>query len=161
MTRTLFLLAAAVVACGPPDTMIKKITPILYVDAIEPVLPFWMDRLGFTKSAEVPEGDRLGFVILERDGLEVMYQTRASVSADVPALADTPMGGSMLFIEVESLDPILAALSGIEPVVPRRRTFYGADEFFVREPAGNIIGFAAFTAEAPIGPSPPPGRSIP
>jgi hypothetical protein len=128
--------------------MIKKMTPILYVDAIEPVLPFWVDRLGFTKTAEVPAGDRLGFVILERDGLEVMYQTRQSVSADAPALADTPMGGSILFVEVESLDPILGALSGIEPVVPRRRTFYGADEFFVREPAGNVIGFAAFGAEA-------------
>jgi uncharacterized glyoxalase superfamily protein PhnB len=128
--------------------MIKKITPILYVDAIEAVLPFWVDRLGFTRSAEVPEGDRLGFVLLERDGLEVMYQTRESVSADVPALAETPMGGSILFVEVESLDPILEALAGIEPVVPRRRTFYGADEFFVREPAGNIIGFAAFGAEA-------------
>lgn len=124
--------------------MITKITPILYVDSIEPVLPFWVDRLGFTKSAEVLEGDRLGFVILERDGLEVMYQTRESVSADVPALAETPMGGSILFLQVESLDSIMEALRGIEPVVPRRRTFYGADEFFVREPAGNIIGFAAF-----------------
>lgn len=126
--------------------MIKKITPILYVDAIEPVLPFWEERLGFTRTTEVPEGDRLGFVILAKDGVEIMYQTRASVAADVPALADTPMGGTILFIEVDSLEPVLAALEGIEPVVPRRQTFYGADEMSVREPAGNIVGFAAFGA---------------
>ncbi len=128
----------------PENPMLKKITPILYVDAIEVVLPFWEDRLGFTRTAEVPQGDRLGFVIFEKDGFEVMYQTRASVSADVPALADTPMRGSILFIEVESLEPVLKALEGIDLVVPRRQTFYGADEIVVREPAGNVIGFAAF-----------------
>lgn len=126
---------------------IKKVTPILYVEAIEPVLPFWTERLGFAKTTEVPEGDRLGFVILEKDGLEVMYQTRASVAADVPSLADMPMGGSILFIEVDALDAVIEALEGIEPVVPRRRTFYGADEVFVREPAGNMVGFAAFPKE--------------
>lgn len=119
----------------------EKLTPVLYVEAIEPVLPFW-ERLGFERTVEVPEGDVLGFVILERDGVEVMYQTRASVEGDVPALADTPMGGSMLYFEVADLDAVETALEDVERVVPRRTTFYGADEIFVREPAGNVVGFA-------------------
>jgi catechol 2,3-dioxygenase-like lactoylglutathione lyase family enzyme len=127
---------------------LKKLTPILYVEAIEPVLPFWTDRLGFEVTAEVPEGDRLGFVILKRDAVEVMFQTRASVQADIPAMADLPMGGSILFIEVESLDPIVEVLEGAEVLVPRRTTFYGADEIFVREPGGNTVGFAAFSQDA-------------
>lgn len=122
----------------------KKLTPILYVEEIEPSLPFWTERLGFEVTTEVPEGDRLGFVILAREGVEVMYQTRASVEGDVPAVADTPMGGAILFVEVEALDPVVEALHGIEVVVPRRETFYGADEIWVREPAGNLVGFAAF-----------------
>jgi hypothetical protein len=121
----------------------KKLTPVLYVEEIEPALPFW-ERLGFSRTAEVPEGDRLGFVILSGGGVDVMYQTRASVRADVPALADTPMGGAMLFIEVEDLDDVAARLSDVEPVVPRRKTFYGADELIVREPAGNVVTFARF-----------------
>ncbi|MEX0891337.1 MAG: VOC family protein [Gemmatimonadota bacterium] len=125
----------------------KKLTPVVYVEAIEPVLPFW-DKLGFEKTVEVPEGDALGFVILHKDGVEVMYQTRASVQADVPALADTPMRGSILFLEVTDLDAVLEALAGVEPVVPRRQTFYGADEVTVRDPAGNLVGFAAFGGEA-------------
>lgn len=129
------------------EPMLKKATPILYVDAIEPLLPFWTERIGFRITTEVPEGDRLGFVILDRDGIELMIQTRASVEADVPALADTPMGGTILFIEVEDLDAIVAALGDdIEVVVPRRTTFYGADEIFVREPGGNVVGFAEFGA---------------
>lgn len=126
----------------------KRLTPVLYVEEIEPALPFWIDRLGFEKTAEVPEGDRLGFVILKKGGVEVMYQTRASVQGDIPSLADTPMGGALLFIEVEDLDAVARALEGIPPVVPRRTTFYGADELIVREPAGNVVTFARF-GEAP------------
>jgi uncharacterized glyoxalase superfamily protein PhnB len=125
----------------------KKVTPVLYVESIEPALGFWVDRLGFTRAVELPEGDRLGFVILQKDGVEIMYQTRASVEKDVPQLAETPMRGSFLFIEVDDLDAIEAALQGVQKVVPRRTTFYGADELIVREPAGNAVTFARFASE--------------
>ena len=121
----------------------KKLTPILIVEEIEPVLPFWVERLGFEKTVEVPEGDKLGFVILNKGPVEVMYQTHASIRNDAPALLDMmAKGGSVLFFEVESIDEIENALAGIQPLVPRRQTFYGATEIFVQDPAGNIIGFA-------------------
>ena len=126
---------------------VSRLTPLLIVEAIEPCLPFWIDRLGFTKTVEVPEGDRLGFVILVRDGLEVMYQTRDSVRGDIPPLADTPSKGSMLYIEVDDLDAIETAMIGIAPVIPRRTTFYGAQEIIVREPAGNVVAFAQYAAD--------------
>lgn len=122
----------------------KKLTPVVYVEEIEPALPFWVDRLGFEVTAEVPEGDRLGFVILQKGDVQLMYQSRQSVSGDVPELANQPMEGSMLFIEVDDLDAIERALEGIEPIVPRRTTFYGADELIVLEPAGNVVTFAHF-----------------
>jgi uncharacterized glyoxalase superfamily protein PhnB len=127
----------------------KKLTPVVYVEEIEPVLPFWTDRLGFQITAEVPEGDRLGFVILQNGEVEVMYQTRESVLKDLPQLADSPMRGTFLFLQVDDLDAIERALEGIEQVVPRRTTFYGADEIIVREPAGNVVTFAAFGEETP------------
>jgi hypothetical protein len=123
---------------------VTSITPIVYVEEIEPCIPFWTERLGFTVETEVPEGDRLGFVILKKGDVQVMYQTRASVENDVPALAATPMRGSMLFLVVDDIDAIERVLKGITPDVPRRKTFYGADELFVREPAGNLVGFAQF-----------------
>lgn len=125
----------------------KKLSPVLYVDAIEPSLPFWVDRLGFEITVEVPEGDRLGFVILKRNDVEIMYQTKESVRNDVPELGDGVTGGSFLFIEVDDLDAVESALEGIEPVVPRRKTFYGADELILREPAGNVVTFAQFAGE--------------
>lgn len=124
----------------------KKITPILVVEAIEPTLPFWVDALGFEKTVEVPHGDALGFAILQKDGHEVMLQTAASVEDDVPA-ALPPLRGSILFIEVDDLSTWERAVEGYEIVVPRRSTFYGADEIFVREPGGNVIGFAQFGSQ--------------
>lgn len=125
----------------PPITF-KKLSPVLVVDAIEPCLPFWTDRLGFVKTAEVPDGDRLGFVILSKDGIEVMYQSRESVGKDIPALAGTPAGGTMLYIEVSDVAEVEKAVKGAEIVVPRRQTFYGADEIGVRETGGNMVMFA-------------------
>ncbi len=127
----------------------KALTPVLYVEEIEPCLPFWTERLGFTVSTQVTEGDRLGFVILERDDVQIMYQTRQSVESDVPVLADTPMGGALLFLVVEDLDAVAAGLEGVPPLVPRRKTFYGADELIVREPGGNVVTFAEFGEAAP------------
>ena len=122
----------------------KKLTPVIFVDAIEPCLPFWTDRLGFETTATVPHGDRLGFAILQRSGVEIMYQTRASVADDLPALLDdTRTGGCALFIEVESVDDVERRLKGVELLVPRRQTFYGMDEIFVRGPCGSVLGFAA------------------
>ncbi|NIR44245.1 MAG: hypothetical protein GWN99_08965 [Gemmatimonadetes bacterium] len=122
----------------------KRLSPVLVVEAIEPVLPFWVDRLGFAKTAEVPEGDALGFVMLDKDGVQVMYQTLRSIANDVETLADMPTGAAMLFIEVADVDAVEQALEGVEQVIPRRKTFYGADEVVVRDPAGNVITFAEF-----------------
>jgi len=121
----------------------KKLTPILTVDAIEPSLPFWVDALGFAKTAEVPHDGALGFVILEKGGYEVMTQSVASMEADVPAVAP-PAGGSILFLEIEDLSAIEKAVADYELLVPRRKTFYGSEEIFVREPGGNVVGFAQF-----------------
>ena len=124
-----------------PPVKLNKLSPVLVVDAIEPCLSFWVDRLGFTKIAEVPDGDRLGFVILEKDGIEVMYQSRESVRKDIPALADVPAGATSLYIDVADVAAVERAVKGAEVVVPRRKTFYGADEIGVREPAGNAVIF--------------------
>jgi uncharacterized glyoxalase superfamily protein PhnB len=122
----------------------KKLTPVLNVETIEPALPFWVDRLGFEKTAEVPHGDALGFAIVKKGSVEIMYQTVASVEADLGGGATLPLGGTSLFIEVEDIDDVERRLEGIPHVIPRRKTFYGADEIVVREPGGNLVIFAQF-----------------
>ena len=122
----------------------KKLTPILFVEAVEPCLPFWTERLGFTVTATVPRGDLIDFAMLQHGAVELMYQSRVSVDADLPSLtAEVMAGATTLFIEVDALDPIVDALEGADVVAPRRQTFYGMDEIFVRAPCGTVVGFAA------------------
>src|SRR5205807_1849587 len=119
---------------------VKKITPILFVEKIEPVLPFWTQHLGFIKTVEVPDGDKLAFVILQQGSAEVMYQSFASVDKDLPAItADIRKGPSFLYLEVDDLQPIKAAVSGMDVYLPERTTFYGAREIGVKDPAGHFI----------------------
>jgi catechol 2,3-dioxygenase-like lactoylglutathione lyase family enzyme len=123
-------------------TKLTKITANLIVPSIEACLPFWVGRLGFEKTVEVPHEGRAGFVILKHGDLELMLQSTASVAEDVPALADGPHG-TMLYVEVADLAPIREALDGYPTVIPERTTFYGAREILVKDPAGNAIAFAA------------------
>ncbi len=129
------------------NATMKKLTPVLFVEEIEPCLPFWIERLGFAKTVEVPEGIKLGFVILAKDNAEVMYQSRASVAKDVPALAQALSSSFLLYVDVNGLDTILPKLEGVPVVVPVRKTFYGAREIGVREPGGNVVTFAEFAPQ--------------
>src|SRR5271154_7470859 len=81
----LLLVPAAVSAQGDEHVKpieVKRVTAVLLVDEIEPCLNFWVDRLGFTKAGEVPDGNKLAFVMLQKGTTEVMYQTYASVQKD-------------------------------------------------------------------------------
>jgi len=128
--------------------MIRKVTPVLVVDRIEPLLPLW-DSLGFARAAEVPYENALGFVILTRDGVEVMYQTFDSVRGDEAKVLEgsRAIGAAAMFIEVDDLDVIAGLIpAGTEVVVARRQTFYGSTETLIRDGAGNVITFAQFAA---------------
>ena len=121
-----------------------KITPVLVVDEIEPSLKFWVGQLGFEKTVEVPDGDKLGFVILQKEGTEVMLQTRASIQKDAGPAADAVLtSGSNLYIEVDNFAEALERVKGAEVLVPERTTFYGMREIWVREPGRHVLGFAA------------------
>ena len=129
-----------------PDPTLKQLTPVLIVDAVEPCLKFWTDRLGFEISNQVPGDDgKLIFASVQKGGIEIMYQTRASVISEQPGAAGDLMGHSVaLFITVDDLASIEKSLAGAPVVKPRHETFYGSIEIYVREPGGNTVGFAQF-----------------
>ena len=122
-----------------------KITAVLLVEEIEKSLAFWVGRMGFQKTVDVPEGDRLGFVILVRDGAELMMQTISSARKDAPQFA--PNGpqtkGCGLFIEVEDFADVKRRLDGYPIALSERVTFYGMREIGVSEPNGHTVIFAA------------------
>jgi uncharacterized glyoxalase superfamily protein PhnB len=127
---------------------LKALAPVLIVEAVEPSLKFWTEQLGFAKDNEVPGPDgKLIFASVKKDGVEIMYQTRASVVADIPAMAAEMNGRTVsLFLTVPTiadLDEIARRSKGAPMIKARHDTFYGTTEFYIREPGGNVVGFAA------------------
>ena len=124
---------------------VKKLTPVLFVEKIESVLPFWTEHLGFIKTVEVPDGDKLAFIILQQGTAEVMYQSFASVDKEVPAIAvDIRKGPTFLYLEVDDLEAVKAATAGADVYLPEHTTFYGSREIGIKDPAGHFITFAYF-----------------
>ncbi len=141
----------AVTSPAPTNSRARfgKLTPVLIVDAVEPCLAFWTERLGFRQANAVPgEDGRLVFASAERDAVEVMYQTRASVLAVEPDATrverarDLAGHAALLFLEVDDLDAVERALAGVPVVKERHETFYGTAELYVREPGGTTVGFS-------------------
>ena len=120
---------------------IQKLSPILVVNEIEPCIEFWQ-QIGFEKTIEILEGAKLGFLALEKDGVEIMYQSLKSIKKDLPAVEKEGLSKSFFYIKINGIDAIQKKFSLKSIVVPLRKTFYGALEVFVREPGGNIIGFS-------------------
>jgi hypothetical protein len=121
---------------------VTKVTPIEVVDAIEPLLEFWEKRLGYQVAVRVPEAGAIDFAILDNNGHAVAFQTRKSILEDVPAMAPYIQGPCVVqYIDVESLAPVLEALSGYTLLAGPRDTWYGAREIFLRDPAGYLVAF--------------------
>ncbi|HET8921521.1 MAG TPA: VOC family protein [Candidatus Acidoferrum sp.] len=120
---------------------VKRITPVLLVNEIEPLIPFWVDRLGFTKTVEVPDGNKLGFVAFQKGSIEVMYQTYASVEKDAPPSMSTAArkGPTYLYMEVDDFDAVLAAMKDVKIVMPARTAFYGMKNSRFRIPAATSL----------------------
>ena len=123
---------------------VKRITPVLLVKEVEPLIPFWVDRLGFTKTIEVPDGNKLAFVAFQKGSTEVMYQTYASVEKDAPKEVSSTAGKgpTYLYMEVDNLDAVFAVMKDVRVVMPVRTAFYGMKEVTVEDPGGHFITFA-------------------
>ena len=123
---------------------ITRMTPNLYTDDVAACARFWVDRLHFEKTAEVPEPGGLAFAVLQKEKLELMYGSYGSLEREPQVAGSVQRGTSFLFLEVDDLDAVVAAMQGVPKVADVHTTFYGATEFTVRDPAGHLITFAQF-----------------
>jgi uncharacterized glyoxalase superfamily protein PhnB len=120
-------------------TTFKSITPNLVVRDIVASTAFYRDVLGFTVKQTVPEREPFVFVWLERDGVQVFLNDLKTVEADLPAAAKN-IGGSGVFLIVDGLDAMHAAVAARAPLVmPLKTQFYGMREFAVADPDGHVI----------------------
>jgi uncharacterized glyoxalase superfamily protein PhnB len=139
---------SAAVAGAQEKTMktmtVKKLTANLYTEDVAACVKFWVDRLHFEKAVEVPEPGGLAFALLKKGDIEVMYGSYASLQQEPLAAGSFQTGTGFLFVEVDALDPVAAAMKDLPKAAEVHETFYGSTEFTVKDPAGHLITFAQF-----------------
>jgi len=120
------------------------VTPNLIVRDIAASTRFYTEVLGFSIKQTVPDAAPFVFVWLERGGVTVFLNDFATVAHDIPAYASPNFGGTAaLFVAVEGVDALHAAVAPHAPVVMSLRTqFYGMREFAIHDPDGHLITFA-------------------
>ena len=123
---------------------IKRATPVLFVERVEPTRDF-LKRVGFEVLAEVPVANAIGFSMLEKDGVQMMVETRGNENEPAAIQAITRESRrAAVFVEVDDLDAVIAALSAAKVIVERHTTFYKSDELTYEEPGGHLVTFAKF-----------------
>lgn len=125
--------------------MLKKLTPNLMVEDVQQTISFYQDVLGFEVLTTVPgEADRLNFAIVRRDDVELMFQSRESLTAEISALVGMPIAASQTFyIEVSGIRELYGQLKErVEIVSDMHSTFYGTEEFYFRDCNGYILSFS-------------------
>jgi lactoylglutathione lyase len=143
----LLLLAGTQLGALPnptPSVTFHKLTPNMMVEDVNATVDFYRDVLGFDLVMTVPDSGRFDWALVRRDGIEMMFQTRASLSGDLPAFADRPLGGALTFyLDVEGIDALYRQLQARVAVVKElHETFYGTREFAIEDVNGFILTFA-------------------
>ena len=92
----------------------------------------------------LPDQLPFDFAIMKRDQVELMFQSRPSLSENVPALTGQSLGASQTFyIEVDGIMELYEDLRAkVEIVVDLHTTFYNTREFYFRDLNGYILSFA-------------------
>ena len=123
----------------------QKLTPNLVVRDVAAAMEFYRSILGFQKAITVPDQAHYVFGSVTNGAVEIFFNDQKTVAADYPALGAKPIGGALtLFIEVEGIEQILAAVekSKAKVTMPLKTQFYGMREFAFVDPEGWEITIA-------------------
>jgi uncharacterized glyoxalase superfamily protein PhnB len=123
----------------------QKLTPNLVVRDVDASMKFYQTVLGFQRAITVPEQAPYVFGSVTSGAVEIFFNDQKAVAADYPALGAKPIGGALtLFIEVEGIEEILAAVqkSHAKITMPLKTQFYGMREFAFQDPEGWEITIA-------------------
>ncbi len=137
---------------------LKSATANIIVSDVARTVDWYRDVLGFEFTVGViagtqdpvfeATGQELGFAMLKRDEVELMFQSLESLTEDLPGTTLGSGDGFTLYVDVDDVDALHAEVqSKVEMTVDLRDTFYGAREFHVRDCNGLLLGFARRPAQ--------------
>lgn len=124
---------------------LNSLTPNLMVNDVEETLEYYTDILGFTVLMTVPEKGKLDWAMVKRNDVVMMFQSKKSLSSELPRLAgEKPGGGLTFYIKVDRITELHEQLfhNEVEIISDLESTFYNTIEFSVVDINGYVLTFS-------------------
>jgi uncharacterized glyoxalase superfamily protein PhnB len=134
---------------------INKLTPNFAVTDIRQTVQFYCENLGFKLVMVVPvtqdgveqqlSGDKeYVYALLQKDDVELMFQRADSFREDIVLADEIPVGASVSFyMQGKGIESFHAELKRKNiPISELKLTWYGIQEFYIKDNNGYILGFA-------------------
>jgi len=124
--------------------MMKKLTANLMVDNVNSTVEFYKIHLGFELVMTVPDSGQFDWAMMKSGNVEIMFQAMTSIGNDLPGMKGQKVGGTLLlYIDVEDVKKFRSSLKNDVSIVKDvQKTFYGTEEFTIRDINGYYLTFA-------------------
>jgi uncharacterized glyoxalase superfamily protein PhnB len=134
---------------------IGKLTPNFEVINIKETVSFYSEHFGFKLVMAVPESQNgieqtfvaekaYVYAMMQRDSVELMFQRSDTFKNDVVFSKDLPIGATVSFyMDIEGIKKFYETLKGKDlQITDLKTTWYGMQEFYIKDLNGYILGFA-------------------
>ena len=134
----------------------KKISPNIMVADVNATVQYYKNNLEFETVMVVDEekgdgksGKALVWAMLKNGDVEIMLQRQDDLIAELPEMKDREIGGTFtLYISMRNAKDFYEKIKNkVEIVKDLHKTWYGADEFVVKDLNGYILYFAEAQSE--------------
>ncbi|MFC2083924.1 VOC family protein [Bacteroidota bacterium] len=121
----------------------KSLAPNLIVFSVNDTIEYYREYFGFELIQTVPDKGEFDWAMMQSVDVTLMFQKK-DLSTDIPDLNETEPGGSFtLFIQVNNITDLYNKVKeNIDVIVDLNKTFYGMNEFTIRDLNGYYLTFA-------------------
>ena len=127
----------------------------MMVNGVRESVEFYTDILGFSLNMVVPEdsktienelkdGKKYVYAMVSRDDVYIMLMNKDAFGEDLPMLKGTIIGASVSFyLDVDNINEVYKSIKDkVEIIIDLHNTWYGVQEFYIKDCNGYILGFA-------------------
>ncbi len=124
----------------------SSLMPNIMVEDVSQTLEFYTQILGFEQTSVMPESGPPVWTMVQRDQVQIMFQSRATLTEEYPVFQDQPIGASLThYMTVDQVDDLHQELKDQVKVIREpHTTFYGRREFAFLDCNGHVLVYSQF-----------------
>lgn len=121
----------------------KSLSPNIGVRSVKDTVEFYTNTLNFQLITSVPEEENFVWAMVAVDSVTIMFQEITSLIEEYPAVDYSEKPSLNFYIKMKESKELYKKLQGTKYIVKElHKTFYGMDEFAIKDINGYILTFA-------------------